>query len=115
MFTDVSLLRNIISIFFAIINIIISLLRNIEESGEGDMQKLRPDLNIGGNIQKIRYDRKLTQDQVIAKMNLMGIQISKSTYAKPETNRMNIKVSELVAMKKIFDCEFGDFFAGLEN
>ena len=40
------------------------------------MQKLRPDLNIGGNIQKIRYDRKLTQDQVIAKMNLMGIQIS---------------------------------------
>lgn len=76
MFTDVSLLRNIISIFFAIINIIISLLRNIEESGERDMQKLRPDLNIGGNIQKIRYDRKLTQDQVIAKMNLMGIQIS---------------------------------------
>ena len=100
MFTDVSLLRNIISIFFAIINIIISLLRNIEESGERDMQKLRPDLNIGGNIQKIRYDRKLTQDQVIAKMNLMGIQISKSTYAKLETNRMNIKVSELVAMKK---------------
>ena len=100
MFTEVSLLRNIISIFFAIINIIISLLRNIEESGERDMQKLRPDLNIGGNIQKIRYDRKLTQDQVIAKMNLMGIQISKSTYAKLETNRMNIKVSELVAMKK---------------
>ena len=93
-------MRNIISIFFAIINIIISLLRNIEESGERDMQKLRPDLNIGGNIQKIRYDRKLTQDQVIAKMNLMGIQISKSTYAKLETNRMNIKVSELVAMKK---------------
>ena len=75
-------------------------MRNIEESGERDMQKLRPDLNIGGNIQKIRYDRKLTQDQVIAKMNLMGIQISKSTYAKLETNRMNIKVSELVAMKK---------------
>ena len=74
------------------------------------MQKLRPDMNIGGNIQKIRYDRKLTQDQVIAKMNLMGIQISKSTYAKLETNRMNIKVNELVAMKKIFDCEFGDFF-----
>ena len=79
------------------------------------MQKLRPDLNIGGNIQKIRYDRKLTQDQVIAKMNLMGIQISKSTYAKLETNRMNIKVSELIAMEKIFDCEFEDFFAGLDN
>ena len=74
------------------------------------MQKLRPDMNIGGNIQKIRYSRKLTQDQVIAKMNLMGIQISKSTYAKLETNRMNIKVSELVAMKEIVEGEFNDFF-----
>ena len=79
------------------------------------MQKLRPDMNIGGNIQKIRYSRKLTQDQVIAKMNLMGIQISKSTYAKLETNRMNIKVSELVAMKEIFECEFNDFFEEKEN
>lgn len=79
------------------------------------MQKLRPDMNIGGNIQKIRYSRKLTQDQVIAKMNLMGIQISKSTYAKLETNRMNIKVSELVAMKEIFECEFNDFFEELKS
>ena len=79
------------------------------------MQKLRPDMNIGGNIQKIRYSRKLTQDQVIAKMNLMGIQISKSTYAKLETNRMNIKVSELVAMKEIIECEFNDFFEELNE
>ena len=79
------------------------------------MQKLRPDMNIGGNIQKIRYSRKLTQDQVIAKMNLMGIPISKSTYAKLETNRMNIKVSELVAMKEIFECEFNDFFEELNE
>ena len=79
------------------------------------MQKLRPDMNIGGNIQKIRYSRKLTQDQVIAKMNLMGIQISKSTYAKLETNRMNIKVSELVARKEIFECVFNDFFEELNE
>ena len=79
------------------------------------MQKLRPDMNIGGNIQKIRYSRKLTQDQVIAKMNLMGIQISKSTYAKLETNRMNLKVSELVAMKEILECEFNDFFEELNE
>ena len=79
------------------------------------MQKLRPDMNIGGNIQKIRYSRKLTQDQVIAKMNLMGIQISKSTYAKLETNRLNIKVSELVAMKEILECEFNDFFEELNE
>ena len=64
------------------------------------MQKIRPDMDIGKNIQAIRYQNKLTQDQVIAKLNLMGISMSKSTYAKLETNRMNIKVSELVALCK---------------
>lgn len=55
------------------------------------IQKIRMDMSIGSNIQKRRYQCKLKQDQVIAKMNLMGIPISKSSYAKIETNRMNIK------------------------
>lgn len=74
------------------------------------MQKIRPDLDIGKNIQALRYQKSLTQDQVVAKLNLMGIPISKSTYAKLETNRMNIKVSELVALARIFDTDFNAFF-----
>ena len=73
------------------------------------IQKIRMDMSIGSNIQKRRYQCKLKQDQVIAKMNLMGIPISKI-----ETNRMNIKVSELVALAKILDCEVGDFFKDLK-
>ena len=79
------------------------------------MQKIRPDMDIGKNIQTIRYANKLTQDQVIAKLNLMGISMSKSTYAKLETNRMNIKVSELVALAKIFHTDINAFFSGLLN
>ena len=75
------------------------------------IQKIRMDMSIGSNIQKRRYQCKLKQDQV---MNLMGIPISKSSYAKIETNRMNIKVSELVALAKILDCEVGDFFKDLK-
>lgn len=52
------------------------------------MQKIRPDMDIGKNIQAIRYKNNMTQDQVVAKLNLMGISITKSTYAKLETNRM---------------------------
>ena len=44
----------------------------------------------------------------------MGLSVSKSTYAKLETNRMNIKVSELVALKDIFQAEYQEFFAGLK-
>lgn len=79
------------------------------------MQKLRPDMDIGHNIQKLRKTAGLTQDQVVAKMQLMGLEISKSTYAKIETNRMNIRISELVAVKKIFGVEFNDFFVDLTN
>ena len=77
------------------------------------MQKIRPDMDIGHNIQRLRRNANMTQEQVVAHLQLMGIEISKSTYAKLETNRMNIKVSELVAMKEIFHAEYQDFFVGL--
>lgn len=77
------------------------------------MQKIRPDMDIGNNIQKIRRENKMTQDQVVARLNLMNIEISKSTYAKLETNRMNIKVSELVALAAIFHVSIDKFFEGL--
>ena len=77
------------------------------------MQKIRPDMDIGHNIQLLRRRTKMTQDQVVAHLQLMGIEISKSTYAKLETNRMNIKVSELVALSKIFNTDISEFFDGL--
>ena len=77
------------------------------------MQKLRPDMDIGHNIQRLRKSAGLTQDQTVAKLQLMGLEISKSTYAKIETNRMNIRVSELVALSQIFGAQFNDFFEGL--
>ena len=70
-------------------------------------------MDIGKNIQNLRNKCNMTQDTTVAKLNLAGIEISKSTYAKIETNRMNVKVSELVAMKKIFKADYNDFFAGL--
>lgn len=77
------------------------------------MQKIRPDLDIGTNIRSLRLSCKLTQDTVVAKMQLMGLSISRSTYAKIESNLMNIKVSELVALTSIFNCTFNDFFTDL--
>lgn len=79
------------------------------------MQKIRPDLDIGTNIQDLHKNCNLTQDQTVAKLNLIGIPISKSTYAKIETNRMNIRVSELYALKTIFNVDFNAFFHNLDT
>ena len=78
------------------------------------MQKIRPDLDIGKNIQELRRAAGMTQEQVLAKMQLLGLTISKSSYAKIETNRLNIKVSELVALKNILKCGYDDFFLPCE-
>ena len=75
--------------------------------------KIRPDRSIGTNIQAARYAKKLTQDEVIAKLQLMEINISRSTYAKIETNRMNIRVSELIALAEILGVDHNFFFQDL--
>lgn len=80
------------------------------------MQKLRPDLDIGRNIAALRRLKKKTQDEVVAQLQVRGLKISKSTYAKLETNRMNIKVSELLALKDIFGLNsFDAFFEALDK
>lgn len=77
------------------------------------MQRIRPDLDIGVNIKKLRKAKGLTQLEVIAKLHLMGLEMTQSTYSKLETNRMNIKVSELVALTRILDTDYNAFFQGL--
>jgi len=77
------------------------------------MSKIRPDRYIGANIQKARKQKGLTQDETIAKLQLMGVNISRSTYAKIETDRINIRVSELIALSQIFGVDFNFFFDGL--
>lgn len=37
-----------------------------------------------------------------------------STYEKYECGELNIKISVLVNLKKIYNCTYDDFFAGLE-
>ena len=55
----------------------------------------------------------MTQDQVIARLQLMAIEISHRTYAKLEPNRMNLKVHDRVDLRKIFSADISEFFSGL--
>ena len=65
-------------------------------------QKIKQDFRIGPNIRKYRLQSHMTQEQVTAKMQLMGINISRSIYSQIEGGTYNIRVSELAAMKEIF-------------
>lgn len=79
--------------------------------------KIRQDkdkYNIGANIRKLRNSLNLTQEQTVAKMQLLGIEISRGSYAQLECGLYNIKVSELLALAQIFNVSINEFFDGME-
>ena len=76
-------------------------------------QKIKQDFRIGPNIRKYRLQSHMTQEQVTAKMQLMGINISRSMYSQIEGGTYNIRVSELAAMKEIFNINYESFFEGI--
>lgn len=74
------------------------------------MQWILQDIPIGRNIKKIRINKNMTQQDVVAKLQLMGSFMSRSTLANIETGRRNIKASDLKALQLIFDVDYKEFF-----
>lgn len=77
-------------------------------------QKLRRDMNMGGNLRRLRDKAGISQEKLCAELQLRGCDIGRTTYAKYEAGELNIKVSVIVALKEIYNCTFDDFFFGLE-
>ncbi|MGL4791611.1 MAG: helix-turn-helix domain-containing protein [Anaerotignaceae bacterium] len=74
------------------------------------MDKLRQDVNIGYNIRLLRKKANFTQEQVVAKLQLNNSKTTRSIYSRYETGELNIKISDLIILKEIFNCSFDDFF-----
>lgn len=68
---------------------------------------------LGQNIAKIRIEKGLIQEEVIAKLQVKGSPISRSTYSKIELGEGNIFDSDLVGLQQIFNIDFSDFFEGI--
>jgi len=78
------------------------------------MQKIRADMNIGENMRRLRKLYGFKQDELVAKIELLGLTISRSTYSRYETGELNVPVSVLVALHMIYGCKYDDFFMGLD-
>ena len=78
-------------------------------------QKLRRDRNMGSNLKKMRLERKISQEKLCAELQRRGCDIGRTTYEKYETGELNIRISVLIALKKIYSCTYDDFFEGLDE
>lgn len=79
------------------------------------MQKVRQDISIGQNLRALRLSAKMTQEDVVAQLQLNGCDVSRSAYSQMESGTYNIRVSELIALTQIFHVDFNTIFAGLER
>ena len=73
-------------------------------------QKLKQDIQIGETIRSLRMERKLTQDQVVSKLQLMDLDITRSIYSQIEVGTYSIRISVLAGLAQIFHVDYNTFF-----
>ena len=78
-------------------------------------QKLRCDMNMGGNLRKLRKANGFSQEGLCAELQRRSCDIGRSTYEKYESGQLNIRISVLVGLRKIYRCDYNDFFEGMDQ
>lgn len=66
---------------------------------------------VGTNIKKLRLKRNLRNADIVAKLQLEGVEITSSTYSKVENGTNNPSVDLLCALTDILQCDFNAFFS----
>lgn len=78
-------------------------------------QKLRRDRRIGDNLRALRDKHDISQEKLCEELQRRGCDIGRTTYAKYESGELNVRISVLLELKKIYQCSFEDFFEGLDK
>ena len=66
-------------------------------------------------MRRLRAESGFSQEKLCAELQRRGCDIGRTTYAKYEAGELNIRASVLIELKKIFQCSYDDFFAGLDG
>jgi len=78
-------------------------------------QKIRRDRNMGDNLRRLRDQSGLSQEKLCAELLRRGCDIARSAYAKYEAGELNIRASVIIELRKIYNCSYDEFFAGLDK
>ena len=80
-------------------------------------QKLRQinDISLGNNLRNLRTAANLTQEQVVAQLQLRNLPTTRSIYSQIESGAYNIKISELIALTEIFHVSYDYLIDGCEK
>ena len=80
------------------------------------VRKLNNNLNvIGENLRKYRKEKHLSQANLTAELNLLGINLHKNDIYMIENNKRSVKDYEVCGFIKILNITYDDLFAGMEE
>lgn len=67
-------------------------------------------IGIGQNLRKLRQDAGYSQSQVAAILCERGVYMTTDIYKKIEQNKNNIRISELNALKELYQVGYEELF-----
>lgn len=70
---------------------------------------------LGKNIKRLRLQKNMKNKDMIAQLQLRGLEIYTSTYSKVEAGANNPSVDLLIALTDIFECDFNEFFKKISD
>lgn len=65
---------------------------------------------IGRNVAKFRYQRGWTQDELVAKIQLLEFYMTRDILANIETLRSSVTDKQIVVLSEVFNVPVGDLF-----
>ena len=77
-------------------------------------QKFRRDCNMGENLKILREKHGISPEKLCVELQRRDCDIGRTTYAKYESCELNIRISVVIELRKIYNCTYDDFFAGLD-
>ncbi|MBP6491345.1 MAG: helix-turn-helix transcriptional regulator [Clostridia bacterium] len=77
--------------------------------------KLKQDISIGDNLRKYRQAANMSQEQVAAKLQAQGLDISREIISQMELGKYSIRVSILLALSDLYKAPVQDFFEDLKR
>lgn len=66
---------------------------------------------IGNNIRLLRENKKMTQEQLSAKLQVSGCDITRSALAKIEVGQRHLYPDEIILLKEILGASYDDIFS----
>lgn len=80
-----------------------------------DFIKNDENICIGYNVRRLRLEKGIGQTQLVALLQLKGVNITRQTLVKIEASTQHIKASQFKAIKEVLNCSYEDLLKEKEE